>query len=77
MHDANCTYDHEKMKIMKKMKRKRLWEFRPLLYHVGDSTRRAWMRGDVLQRFFAFFFFKEARRWLLGFCSSKMKSPLT
>ena len=26
MHDANGTHDHEKMKIMKKMKRKGLWE---------------------------------------------------
>ena len=39
MHDANCTHDREKMKIMKKMKRKRLWELRPLLDHVGDSPR--------------------------------------
>ena len=57
MHDANCTHDHEKMKIMKKMKRKGLWELRPLLDRVGDSTRRAWMHRDVLQQFFAFFFF--------------------
>ena len=56
MHDVNCTHDEEKMKIMKK---KGLWELRPLLDHVGDSTRRAWMHEDILQWFFAFFFFKE------------------
>ena len=61
MHD-DCTHDREKMKIMKKMKRKGLWELRPLLDHVGDFSRRAWMHGDVLQWFFTFFFFKEARR---------------
>ena len=26
MHDANCTHDREKKKIMKKMKRKGSWE---------------------------------------------------
>ena len=57
MHDANCTHDREKMKIMKKMKRKGLEELRLLLDCVGDSSRRAWMRGDVLQLFFMFFFF--------------------
>ena len=59
MHTSNYTYDHEKMKIVKKIKRKRLWKLRPLLDHVGDSLRQAWMHGDVLQRFFTFFFFKE------------------
>ena len=39
MHDANCTHDREKMKIMKKMKRKGLWELRSLLDRVGDSSR--------------------------------------
>ena len=39
MHDANCTHDREKMKIMKKMKRKGLGELRPLLDRVGDSSR--------------------------------------
>ena len=39
MHDANCTHDREKMKIMKKMKRKGLWELRPLLDRVEDSSR--------------------------------------
>ena len=57
MHDANCTHDYEKMKIMKKMKRKGYGKLRPLLDRVEDSSRRAWMHGDVLQLFFAFFFF--------------------
>ena len=39
MHDAYCTHDREKMKIMKKMKRKKLWELRPLLDRVEDSSR--------------------------------------
>ena len=57
MHDVNGTHDHEMIKIMKKMKRKGLWELRPLLDRVRDSSRRAWIHEDVLQWFFTFFFF--------------------
>ena len=70
MYASKHTYNHEKDNKMKRMRRGNL---RPLLDHVGDSLRRAWMHGDVLQWFFTFFFFYEARRWLLGFHSSKMK----
>ena len=41
MHDANCTHDREKMKIMKKMKRKGYGKLRPLLDRVRDSSRQA------------------------------------
>ena len=41
MHDINYTHDYEMMKIVKKTKRKRLWELRPLLDRVEDSSRRA------------------------------------
>ena len=38
MHDANCTHDREKMKIMKKMKRKGYGKLRSLLDRVEDSS---------------------------------------
>ena len=74
MHD-DCTHDCEMNENYEEMKRKRLWELKPLLDRVGDSSRwilDAWRRPSA---FFTFFFFKEAQGWLLGFLLSKLKMP--